>query len=255
MEAWHMSGAGNDFIVIDARKGCPDMREMAVRLCSEYGADGFMALDNSDIADIKLHFYNSDGSRAEMCGNGARCICRFAYDNGITGEKMRIETDAGIVHGKRISENSYRVRLNDPADVTLDKKSGVDYAKVGVPHATVRVDSLDWNKRDELFERAKALRNDSIFEDGANVNFYCRVDEKSVKILTYERGVEDFTLACGTGSGAVATILCKRGELCGDCVTVRNRGGDLTVTVDMDGDEIAAVYLEGDATVLNKVKY
>ena len=95
MNVWYMNGAGNDFMVIDARGKELDFEKLALELCPITGADGFMAVDYSDKADFRLHFYNSDGTRGEMCGNGARCICRFAYDNGIAGENMVVETDAG----------------------------------------------------------------------------------------------------------------------------------------------------------------
>ena len=241
MTVWYMNGAGNDFAVVDARNINIDMSDMARDLCERRGCDGFMALDNSSIADFKLHFYNSDGSRAEMCGNGARCICRFAYDNGIADEQMTVETDAGIVEGRRIGERIYRVRLNIPRDITLNKRDGVDYCIVGVPHAVIEVEKLDFVDADRLFARARNLRA----ELNANVNFYSRVDENTVKIMTYERGVEDFTLACGTGSGAVARILFERGSVGGNSVTLQNQGGDLTVTMTPDG----ALYLEGGAEI------
>ena len=107
MNVWYMNGAGNDFMVMDARGGEYDFSAMALELCKLSGADGFMAVDHSDEADFKLHFYNSDGSRGEMCGNGARCICRFAYDMGIAGEAMVVETDAGLVPGWRLSDTQY----------------------------------------------------------------------------------------------------------------------------------------------------
>ena len=115
MNVYYMNGAGNDFMVIDARGQTPDFRALALKLCPITGADGFMAVDHSETADFKLHFYNSDGSRGEMCGNGARCICRFAYDLGIAPAQMTVETDAGIVPGWRIDENIYRVKLNNPS--------------------------------------------------------------------------------------------------------------------------------------------
>lgn len=253
MVLWHMSGAGNDFLVTDIRNKDFDMESLAKELCSVYGADGFMALDKSCVADIRLHFYNSDGSRAEMCGNGARCICRFAFDNGIVGEKMSVETDAGLVFGERMSDEIYRVRLNNPKDVELDKKNGVDYAVVGVPHACVKVLSIDWNNTRELALKAKELRYDSMFENGANVNFYSKIDENTVKILTYERGVEGFTLACGTGSGAVATVLWKRGELLNRELTLENKGGELKVFVKEKNGEIESIFLEGNAEILEKI--
>lgn len=250
MNVWYMSGAGNDFLVVDARKNKFDMSKTAKELCQKYGVDGFMALDESNVADIKLHFYNSDGSRAEMCGNGARCICRFAYDNGVAGEDMQVETDAGIVFGKRISENVYRVKLNDPQDIKLCVKDCVDYTRVGVPHAFIETPNLDFNKTDELFQVARSLRFNPIFENGANVSFYSKIDENTVKILTYERGVEDFTLACGTGSGALATVLWAKGELRKGDLTVKNKGGDLVVSLLEKDGKIDALYLEGKAEVL-----
>ncbi len=251
MKIWYMSGAGNDFLVVDAREVHFDMSTTAKELCSKYGVDGFMALDKSDTADIKLHFYNSDGSRAQMCGNGARCICRFAYDNGIVGEKMQVETDAGIVFGERIREDVYRIKINDPKDLELDKINGVDFVTVGVPHAAIKVEELDFEKVDELFARAQEIRYNSIFKNGANVNFYCKVASNTVKILTYERGVEDFTLACGTGSCAVATVLWARGEIENRELILKNRGGDLKVSVKEKDAEIESIYLEGGAVVLD----
>ena len=100
MEVWHMSGAGNDFMVVDARGKQLDMQALSLSLCAKTGADGFMALDSSEQADFKLHFYNSDGTRGEMCGNGARCICKFAVMHGVAGRQMSVETDAGIIYGE-----------------------------------------------------------------------------------------------------------------------------------------------------------
>ena len=241
MTVWYMNGAGNNFAVIDARNICIDMSRAAKLLCENGKYDGFMALDKSAIADFKLHFYNNDGSRAEMCGNGARCICRFAYDNGITEEKMTIETDAGIVEGERLSECLYRIRLNDAKGLTLDKEKGLDFVTVGVPHVIIKLDELEYENASELFKRARKIR----YEQNANVNFYCKINESTVKILTYERGVEDFTKACGTGSGALAAILFERKIIDKNEVTVKNRGGDLKVTLTLNG----ALYLEGRADV------
>ena len=241
MTVWYMNGAGNNFAVIDARNIYVDMSETAITLCENRKYDGFMALDKSEIADFKLHFYNNDGSRAEMCGNGARCICRFAYDNNIASKKMTIETDAGIVEGERISESVYRIRLNDAKELTLDKAQGVDYVRVGVPHTVISIDKLEFNKKAELLEYARKIRN----EHNANVNFYSKINESTVKILTYERGVEDFTLACGTGSGATALILFKRGIIKNNEVTLQNQGGDLKVILTQN----QAIHLEGEAKV------
>ena len=121
MTVWYMNGAGNDFMVMDARGKKFDFESLSKELCKLTGADGFMAIDHSETADFKLHFYNSDGSRGEMCGNGARCICRFAHDIGIVGDSMVVETDAGLVPGWRLSETQYKVKLNNTGVLDLNR--------------------------------------------------------------------------------------------------------------------------------------
>ena len=247
MQCWYMNGAGNDFMVIDARGKELDFSKLAVELCKLTGADGFMATDVSDVADFRLHFYNSDGSRGEMCGNGSRCICRFAFDNGIAGENMTVQTDAGIVYGKRLSENQYVVKLNDPSVLDVNRKEDVAYIELGdpgVPHAVKEVPGLCWEMGSQLWDMAKALRHDPAFPKGANVNLYGWIGENTVRILTFERGVEDYTLACGTGSASTALTLWKRGELPGGELMLENRGGLLKVSIRDEG-----IYLEGPTEV------
>ena len=249
MKILHMSGAGNDFMVMDARGGKYDFEKLAKELCAISGADGFMAVDYAEDADFTLHFYNSDGSRGEMCGNGSRCICKFAYDHGIAGEAMVIHTDAGLVPGWRLGENQYRVKLNDPGVLDLDRRTDAAYVELGcpgVPHGVVRLPGLDFAMREELRERAKALRYDPAFPKGANINFYDFVAEGEVRVLTYERGVEDYTLACGTGCGSTAAVLNALGKLPGGKLTCHVPGGTLAVTIS-DG-----LYLEGPAVVVKE---
>ena len=247
MNVWYMNGAGNDFMVIDARGQKLDFSKLAVELCKLTGADGFMATDVSDVADFRLHFYNSDGSRGEMCGNGSRCICRFAFDNGIAGENMTVQTDAGIVYGKRLSQSQYVVKLNDPSVLDVNRKEDVAYIELGdpgVPHAVKEVPGLCWEMGSQLWDMAKALRHDPAFPKGANVNLYSWIGENTVRILTFERGVEDYTLACGTGSASTALTLWKKGELPGGELMLENRGGLLKVSIRDEG-----IYLEGPTEV------
>ena len=254
MNVWYMNGAGNDFAVIDARGLAPDYTQLALELCKLTGADGFMAIDNSAVADFKLHFYNADGSRGEMCGNGSRCICRFAYEHGIAGENMAVETDAGIVYGKRLSESRYLVKLNNPGIVDLHRKEGVSYIELGapgVPHAVTEIPGLSWDMRDQLREMAKGLRYDPAFPKGANVNLFTWLEESTVRILTFERGVEDYTLACGTGSASTAAALWLKGLLPGGKLTVKNPGGDLAVTIE-GTDSVEALWLEGPTEVVKE---
>ena len=253
MECLHMSGAGNDFMVIDARGMDLDFEKMALELCAKTGADGFMAVGNSDKADFKLHFYNSDGTRGEMCGNGARCICKFAFDHGIAGETMTVETDAGIVYGWRLGAELFRVKLNNPGILDLNRKPGVAYVELGmpgVPHGVLEWPGLTWDMAEDMREQAKSLRYDPAFPKGANINFYTWLGENTVRVMTYERGVEDYTLACGTGCGSTASTLWAQGKLPGGVLTCQNKGGTLTVTISGEAGEVTSVLLEGPAVVL-----
>ena len=248
MNIWYMNGAGNDFMVMDARGGKYDFGKLAVELCKLANADGFMAVDHSDKADFKLHFYNSDGSRGEMCGNGARCICRFAHDIGLAGESMVVETDAGLVPGWRLSQTLYKVKLNNPGVLDLDRKDGIAYAELGnpgVPHAVTEYSGDLWADADSLRDHMRQLRFDSAFPKGANVNAYQWVGPAEVKMLTFERGVEDYTLACGTGCGSTAAVLWSQGRLPEGRLLCHNRGGDLTVTVSGQDGIIDSILLEG----------
>jgi len=253
MECLHMSGAGNDFMVIDVRGQQPDLESLSRTLCAMTHADGFMAVDYSQIADFKLHFYNSDGTRGEMCGNGARCICKFAYDHGIAGETMTVETDAGLITGWRIGENQYRVKLNNPSMLDLHCRPDAAYVELGcpgVPHGVVELAGLRWEDAEAIRPRAEALRYDPAFPKGANINFFDWVDDTTVRVLTFERGVEDYTLACGTGCGSTASVLWTQGKLPGGVLTCLNQGGTLTVTVSGENGKVTELLLEGPAEVL-----
>ena len=253
MNAWYMSGAGNDFMVIDARGLSLDFSALALELCKKADCDGFMAVDYSDKADFRLHFYNADGSRGEMCGNGSRCVAKFAYDHAIAPENMTIETDAGLLTADRISENQYRVRLNNPGIVDLHRHGDMAYVelgKPGVPHGVYRFEGLTWEMRDALRERMRAERYADFFPKGANVNYYDFLAEDRVRILTFERGVEDFTLACGTGSGSVAAVLWLTGKLPGGVLAVENPGGTLRFELEGTADEVTSIFMTGPAELV-----
>ena len=253
MNVWYMNGAGNDFMVIDARGLELDFDALSVALCKITGADGFMAVDHSDKADFRLHFYNSDGTRGEMCGNGARCICRYAYDHGIAGESMVVETDAGLVPGWRLSESQYRVKLNNPGVFDLHRKDDAAYVELGnpgVPHAVKEVPGLTFENKADYWEMGKALRHDPAFPKGANANMYTWIGENAVRVLTFERGVEDYTLACGTGTGSTACVLWAEGKLPGGHLIAENQGGTLEVTLEGENGVITSIMLEGPTEVV-----
>ncbi len=253
MKCWHMSGAGNDFMVIDARGLTLDFSQLSKTLCAMTGADGFMAIDHSDTADFKLHFYNSDGSRGEMCGNGSRCICRFAYDLGIVSDTMVVETDAGPVPGVRLTDTQYRVQINNPSVLDLQRKPGTSYVELGdpgVPHAVLEIPGLEFSQSQQILPQALSLRDDPAFPKGANINFYTWIGENTVRVLTFERGVEDYTLACGTGCSSTAVTLWAQGKLPGGVLTCQNQGGILRVAVEGSNGTVQKLLLEGPTEVL-----
>ena len=269
MKFWKMNGAGNDFIVIDNRDGVIEAAQwprLARTLCRRrmsVGADGLMVVERPRCGgDYRMLFFNSDGSVGEMCGNGARCICRYGYENGLAGEVQRVETTAGLVTGWRVDPRQYRIRLNDPCHLRLDGKADIDgqvwdYAYVelgdpGIPHVAVPVKGLSGFDEQELFMLGRKLRYYQDFPKGANVNFYEIVGTDHVYERTYERGVEDFTYACGTGTGSVVTVLTLMGLVSGRQVQVDMTGGRLTVDVVREGAQVRDLYLTGPTNIVCK---
>ncbi|MBQ6430301.1 MAG: diaminopimelate epimerase [Oscillospiraceae bacterium] len=257
MKFYKYCGAGNDFILLDCRaQTVEDAPALAKRLCDRHfgiGADGMMlVLPPARGGDCKMLFYNNDGSTAEMCGNGARCISKFCHDFGLSGAEQRIETPAGLVTGARVGENRYRVRLNPPRNVRLQTvAAGVtcDYLELGepgIPHAVVLTDlSQD---RETLKQLARSVRFAPEFPRGANVNLCEQTGENELRLMTYERGVEDFTLACGTGNGATAAALTLRGLISGRRTKLLNDGG--TLEVDVISGTPLGIDLTGEAALV-----
>ena len=269
MKFTKMQGAGNDFIVINnMEEKLPQAQfaALARRLCTRrmsIGADGMMIVDApQNGGDYRMYFYNADGSLGEMCGNGARCIARYGYEKGLAGETQRVETTAGLVVGQRRDKRMYTVRLNDitkfAQDVTakIDGKTvQCDYLELGnpgLPHAVVLLDGDCAMTQEALRELGRKLRANSAFPKGANVNFCRVIGENEVEELTYERGVEDFTLACGTGTGSVVAALMRRGLVSGENTKVHVLGGELFITLNTDPQtqEITDIYLTGPTNIV-----
>lgn len=256
-----MQGTGNDFIIIDNRsEGVPEsvLPTLARRLCTRrlsIGADALMAVDfPRQGGDLQMRFYNADGSEGEMCGNGARCLARFALESGLSGDRVCMETMSGNVLAWRHSRREYEVRLNPPTVLIPDYPvdvNGVTYdcayvelGSPGLPHAVVPMPGLAGKTQAELRPLGMALRHHPAFRKGANVNFY-DWENGAVRLLTYERGVEDFTLACGTGSGSTSAVLAAKG-LASDTVHLIVPGGTLRVRVQREGAAVTGLFLIGD---------
>lgn len=270
MKFTKMQGAGNDFIVInnmELKMSVNKLPIIAKKLCERkvsIGADGFMVVDYPEgNADFKMRFYNQDGSIGEMCGNGARCISRYAYLNKIAGKQMKIETGAGLVYSEILEGRQVKVQLNNPEVIKLNNDiiiDGVEYecsyielGNPGLPHAVIKYDLTQTNDS-EIFKVGKKIRYYGGFPKGANVNFFEIVDSSTAKVKTYERGVEDITLACGTGSASVAVALILKGYLKGKKVKIIVPGGELFIEVEMNNDKIEKLYLIGDTNVVAEGK-
>ncbi len=246
-----LTGSGNDFVVIDNRKAVIAKRKLAaVRLCDRkfgIGADGLLLLEKSSKADFRMRIFNPDGSEAEMCGNGLRCILRFAAETGIARKKtIHVETLAGILEG-RVTGSTARAQLNIAGEPRLNLKLPVGRAVItghflntGVPHTVILTDDIE---KVDIRTFGPAVRNHKLFKPkGTNVDWIEVVNRRFLKIRTYERGVEGETLSCGTGSVAagVAGFLLGKME---PPITVLARSGE-KLCVDFDRT-LRAVYLEG----------
>lgn len=253
-----MSGAGNDFILVDNRAVALDddrMRTLAVKLCARrlsVGADGIIFIATaSGGADFRWRFFNADGSEGEMCGNGARCAARFARLEGIAGETMAFDTLAGRIHA-RVAGERVRIRMTPPdglrQDIALDLADGprtVAFINTGVPHVVVPVSDPACIDMPAL---GREIRHHPVFApDGTNVNAVALDKDGSIALRTFERGVEDETLACGTGAVAAALVMADARGVPSP-VRLRTRSGRvLEVGFERRGGRFDNVFLEGDA--------
>lgn len=247
------AAAGNDFIIFDNRaKVLTDPARTAKALCERkysVGADGLLLLEHSKSADIRMRIFNPDGSEAEMCGNGVRCLAKYAAQAKITSATHSIETLAGRIEAQ-VRGDVVKAKMSTPRDLKLDVSVDVEGRKVllhlidtGVPHA---VQVMERVSEAEVNRLGRALRRHKRFAPkGTNVNFISIGKDSSVEIRTYERGVEAETLACGTGSTAAALVAATLKGLRSP-VCVKTRGGEvLRVYFTKKKGGFEDVYLEG----------
>ncbi|WP_461828600.1 diaminopimelate epimerase [Aquifex sp.] len=262
MDFWKLQGSGNDFVVIDDRdekverlleKFSLPKEEFVRRVCALHtgvGADGLILIKNPENPenDFRWEFFNSDGSEAEMCGNGSRCAVRFAYEKGIAGEKVRFETLAGVIKAE-VLKGGKRVKVqltppSEPVDKTLEveeKKIEGTFINTGVPHFVVPVENLE---NLNVIKLGRAIRFHEEFQPkGTNVNFIQPVSEDTIRIRTYERGVESETLACGTGATASAIVAYLKGLVKKKPVKVITKSGEELI-IDFSED-LREVFLNG----------
>lgn len=240
-----MVASGNDFVVIeDGHQATKPPSHQAIirKICDRkygIGADGLLVLEKSPRADVRMRIFNSDGSEAQMCGNGARCVVLFtALKRKTYTAKLDIETKAGIIKSE-VKDNLVKIKLTDPKSIKLDiplvlnsRSIRVNFINTGVPHAVIFVEGIS---KIDVQNLGSLIRFHRVFKpQGTNVNFVEVIDNHNIRIRTYERGVEGETLACGTGSVAAALITsCK----------LQTNGQD-QINVHTQGKEILQVYFK-----------
>ncbi|MFH1441811.1 MAG: diaminopimelate epimerase [Candidatus Omnitrophota bacterium] len=271
-----MSASGNDFVVIENRGlTCRDrplclsvkrIISFSKQICDRkygIGADGVLFLEKSKKADVRMRIFNADGSEAEMCGNGARCAALWINSRLTTHDSqlLKIETKAGIIESV-VEADNVKIKLTGLKGIKTgiplkinNRNIKVDFINTGVPHIVIFVEGLE---KIDVFNLGRAIRYHNKFKPaGTNVDFVEIINEDSIKVRSYERGVEDETLACGTGSAASALLYAKRYPLSAiHKVNVYTKGGEiLKVYFDKMDNRFYNVWLEGKAKIVYKGEY
>ena len=265
-----MVASGNDFIVIENSRQVarsPGHYGLARKICDRKygaGADGLLVLEKSKRADIRMQIFNADGSEAEMCGNGARCVAYYLSQNAsLRAPQGRsnpcIDTKAGIIDSLVKKEN-IRIKLTVPHSLKLGipvsingRRINVNFINTGVPHAVIFVEGLD--KLDLVGIGRKIRYHRKFIPAGANVDFVEILSKDTIKVRTYERGVEDETLACGTGSVAVALIFALKTGVSNKINVYTKSGEVLKVYFKQEKNKFSEIWLEGRARIVYKGEY
>ena len=239
-------GAGNDFVLVDDRLQTFDSNnyDLVMRLCHRHfgiGADGLILLQNSAIADYKMLYYNADGKPSSLCGNGSRCLFSFATTLGlVTAQEAVFEASDGLHEIKHLPKGLIALKMNDILTKDILMKGEDFFINTGSPHHITIVPQIE---RVDVAVQGKQTR-DSYGSEGSNVNFIELLDENSIKIRTFERGVEAETLSCGTGVTAAAISRMFTNAALGK-VKVKAYGGDFTVEASYGSMVISNIWLSG----------
>jgi diaminopimelate epimerase len=242
-------GAGNDFIIIDDRKeNFPDQDHSLIQKhCDRHfgiGADGLILVRDSDRSDFKMLYFNADGHPSSLCGNGSRCVFAFANKHQMIGNEGTFETSDGIHRGSLTPDDLICIEMGDL--LTIEKRGSAIFMDTGSPH---HIEFVDQVSAIDVKTQGAAIRYGApYFETGSNANFVEKVNEKEFNIRTYERGVEDETLACGTGAVAAAIGAHFSGQTPLDMVNINALGGCLQVSFTPDSGQYKNILLIGPAT-------
>jgi len=249
---------GNDFVIVDGRAGgLKGLPELAKSLCDRkrgIGADGLLVIEKSKKADFKMRIFNPDGSEAEMCGNGSRCAALYASTEKISPGEMTIDTLAGILKAA-VKKDVVKVKLTEPKNIKwnlclmIDKcPYKLNFVNTGVPHVIHFVKDIE--KVDVQNLGAHIRHHGEFSPEGTNADFVEVTGKNNIKIRTYERGVEDETLACGTGAVASAVISAEVEKMSSPVLVSTRSGEELKVHFEIKDGEFREVYLEGQAKLV-----
>ena len=241
-------GNGNDFIIVDDRKEefSEDNVLMISKLCDRkfgIGADGLILLRKHKAYDFQMIYFNSDGNESSMCGNGGRCLVSYALQLDIDLKTNSFLAIDGV-HKFKVVDNEIYLKMNDVKDIVV--KNGYNFLNTGSPHVVQIVENVD---EINVYEQGKKIRNQFQEINGVNVNFVSfNID--IIKCRTFERGVENETLSCGTGVVAVALYIFKKKKISDNKIIVSTKGGSLSVSFKNDGNSFREIWLKGD---INKI--
>jgi len=254
-----MAASGNDFVVVESLpKGLP-IKKLAKEICDRkygVGADGLLVLSKVALNTIRMRIFNSDGSEAQMCGNGSRCVALYSAREQ---KRIKIETMAGVIEAE-VKKDTVKIKLTEPKNVRLDipvkvngRSLSVNFINTGVPHTVIPVCGI---AKINVKDIGRQIRHHKKFSPaGTNVNFIEVLNKDSLRIRTYERGVEDETLACGTGSIAAALIFALKTGASGE-INIHTQSGEiLKVYFKREQDKFEDVWLEGRAKIVYKGEY
>ncbi|WP_299682620.1 diaminopimelate epimerase [uncultured Tenacibaculum sp.] len=244
-------GTGNDFVMVDNRaKTFPKNNTKIIsQLCNRnfgIGADGLILLENDDNTDFRMVYYNADGNESTMCGNGGRCIVAFANKLGVINNKTTFIAIDGL-HVAEVNNDIVKLQMINVDTVTIHENYA--FANTGSPHHVELVENIgDY----DVFSNGRKLRNSIYGKEGSNINFVEQTNTNSFRVRTYERGVENETLACGTGVTAVALAMHKLNKIESKTVDLQVEGGNLAVTFDYTDNSYKNIHLIGPATFVFK---
>ena len=245
-------GTGNDFVMIDNRDlhFKKNNTELINRLCDRrfgVGADGLILLNPSEMNDFTMVYYNADGNESTMCGNGGRCLVAFAHDLGVIKNKTIFDAVDGL-HNATIEDSLVNLQMIDVVDITIN--SAYSFLNTGSPHHVQLVENIG---EYDVFNNGKRIRNGApYFEEGTNVNFAEAINANTFRVRTFERGVEDETLACGTGATAVAIAMFEQKITQSNKIKLIVEGGELEVSFQKEENTYQKVFLKGPAKFVFK---